>query len=174
MGLNNVNLEGIQKSVEAAKADASKTKRLNRLEGTWNLEEGEPQFQARVKFEGGETTLEADQPSFLGGGGTRPGPVIYCLYGLASCFTATFASMAAMEGVPLKGLRVVAESELDFSRVFGLADRPVVEGVRVTLYVDSEASQEKIRELEALARERCPAVYCLTNPIPLVTEVEKE
>lgn len=174
MGLNNVNLEGLEKVVKAAQADASKAKRLSRLEGTWNVEEGQPQFQARVKFEGGETTLESDQPSFLGGGGSRPGPLVYCLYGMASCFAATFAILATQEGVALRSLRVVAEGQLDFSRAFGLAERPVVEGVSVTLYVESEASEEQIQELEDLARERCPAVYCLTKPIPLVTQVKRE
>jgi uncharacterized OsmC-like protein len=92
---------------------------------------------------------------------------------MVSCFASTFASLAAAEGVKLKVLRVVAEAEMDFSQVFGLAERPITEGIKVTFQVDSEASQEKIQQLEALARQRCPAVYCLTNPIPLVTEIKR-
>lgn len=76
-----------------------------------------------------------------------------------------------MEGVDLKKLSVVAESKLDFSRVFGLTDNPPVEGIELTVTVSSDAAPEKIQEIDRLARERCLGVYCITNPIPLKTKL---
>lgn len=171
MGRNNINVEGINATVEKIKKDPSAAKKVNRMEGEWNTGEG-PQFSATVTFEKGRATIEADQPSFLGGGGSRPGPMIYCLYGSASCYAATFATMAALEGVEIRKLTITAESSMDLSKVFGLSDNPIAEKVRFILQVDSPAPAEKIREIEALSKERCPAVYCLTNPIALETELK--
>lgn len=170
MGKNNVDTEKLAQTVEAFRADPGKAKKSNVIEGEWNLGGG-AQFRATVEFEGGKATLEADQPTGLGGGGTQPGAMIYCLYGSASCFAATFATIAAMEGVELKKLTITAESRLDLTKMFGLSENPLAEGVKYTLYVESDAPEDKVREIEALSRERCPAVYCLTKPIPLETEL---
>ena len=171
MGLNNVNVEKLKVTIADVQKDLAKAKKTNKVEGEWNLAGG-AQFKAEVSFENGKITLEADQPGFLGGGGTKPGPMIYCLYGSASCYVATFATMAAMEGIALKKLKVIAESNIDFSKVFGLSDNPIAEKVKFTLFVESDAPKDKIKELEELSRQRCPAVYCLTNPIPLETELK--
>ncbi len=171
MKLNNVDISRLEGTMEALRSDLSKAKKTNRIEGEWNISDG-PQFSATVEFEGGKTTLLADQPTFLGGGGQQPGPMIYCLYGSASCYAATFATIAAMEGINLSKLRVTAESYIDFSRALGLSDNPIVEKVKFVLHVESDASREKLIELEEMAKKKCPAVYCLTNPIELETELE--
>lgn len=173
MRVNNVDIQKLENVVGEFQADPSKAKRVNRIEGTWNLDEGAPQFMSTVKFEGDQVTFEADQPTFLGGGSTRPGPMHYCLYGLASCYTATFATTAAMQGVALRRLGVVAEMNVNFSRVFGLSDEPIVEGIKVTLTVDADASKEELEQLEQAAYERCPVVFTLRNVIPLKVEVQK-
>lgn len=170
MGINNINVDKLMKAVSELKGDLSKAKKVTRVEGDWNPGSGS-QFSATVSFENGKMTLESDQPTFLGGGGTQPGPMIYCLYGSASCYAATFATMAAMEGIVLKKLRIVAESAMDFSKVFGLSENPIAEGVKFTLFVESDAPAEKLKKIEELSKDRCPAVYCLTNPIPLETEL---
>ncbi len=171
MKINNVNIDKLQNTITELKKDISKAKKVNKIEGEWNLGEGS-QFKATVQFENGKATLEVDQPSFLGGRGTQPGPMIYCLYGSASCYAATFATMAAMEGIKLKKLKITAESSVDFSKVLGLSNNPIAEKVKFILHVESDAPAEKIKILEDLSRERCPAVYCLTNPIPLETELK--
>lgn len=166
MKLNNVSLENLERSLETFRADPAQARKTNRVEGVWNLEAGQPQFSARLTFEGGEMTLEADQPTGQGGGGLRPGPTLYCLYGLASCYAATFATIAVTMGVELKALGVIAESDVNFAPVFGLTEAPIIEGVRLTLHVASDAPREQIEEVERLAAQRCPGVYCMANAIP--------
>lgn len=168
---NNVNVVAMQETVEAMKKDSTQAKKVKQVGGQWIFQEGEPQFRAEVEFPKGKEVLQADFPPFLGGGGLKPDPIQYCLYGLAACFAGIFAAVAAMEGVDLKKLSVVAESKLDFSRVFGLTDNPPVEGIELTVTVSSDAAPEKIQEIERLAWERCPGVYCITNPIPLKTKL---
>jgi hypothetical protein len=49
-----------------------------------------------------------------------------------------------------------------------------MEGVEVTLTVASDAPRERLEQIEALARDRCPGVYCLINPIQLTTNLVTE
>ena len=169
--LNNVNLETLERTLETYRTDPAQARTTNRVQGTWNLETGQPQVSAHLTFEGGEITFEADQPTAQGGGGLRPGPMLYCLYGMSSCYAATFATVAAMMGIELTALSITAECDLDFAPVFGLAEAPIVEGVRLTLHVESDAAREQIQEVERLAVQRCPGVYCMTNVIPLETRL---
>lgn len=126
-----------------------------------------------MQAEKGKFSLEADQPSLQGGGGARPGPMHYCFYGVAACTAATFATTAAMEGIRLKKMRVAVEGRMDLSKTLGVSENPIVEEVRLQIRVDTDAGDEKIQELRRLAEERCPAVFCLTNPVKMVVEVSK-
>ncbi|MFQ6618052.1 MAG: OsmC family protein [Fidelibacterota bacterium] len=169
---NNVNLRALQIMTEEFEKDPSKARKTQVIEGEWLMEEGGPQFRAKISYEGGEATFETDQPTNLGGGGNYPGPMHYCFTGLASCYTSTFATVASMLGVKLKKLSCRVETDLNFSRVFGLSDDPVMEEVRVTLTVSSDDPPEKIKEAEDLAMKRCPVVFSLTTPIKLTPQLE--
>ena len=48
----------------------------------------------------------------------------------------------------------------------------VMEEIRITLQVDSDAPREKLEETERLAFERCPAVFALTEQVKLNTLLE--
>ena len=170
--LNNVNVGTLEQVIKEAETDKSKVKRTQKVEGEWLLEEGGPQFQAEVSFEGGKIVMESDQPKNLGGGGTRPGPLHYCFFGLISCYTATFATMAGMMGIELKKLTAKLEGDVNFSRVFGLSKEPVMEEIRIALQVESDAPREKLEEAERLAHERCPAIFALTEQVKLKTSLE--
>ncbi len=170
--LNNVDVQKVQSFESKIKNDPSAAKRTQVIEGEWIVKEGDVQFQSIIKFEGGETVFKVDNPTFMGGGGTLPGPMHYCLYGLASCYTGTFATMASMLGIQIKKLTTRVEADVDFTRVFGLGDNPVMEEVRVTLHIVSDAPEEKIKEAEELALQRCPVVFTLKNPVKLIAGLE--
>lgn len=170
--LNNVNAGALEQVAREAQTDKSKVKRTQKIEGEWLLAEGGPQFRAEVSFEGGKIVMESDQPKNFGGGGTRPGPLHYCFFGLVACYTSTFAAMASMMGLKLRKLTAKLEGNLNYSRVFGLSQEPVMEEIRITLAVESDASREKLEEIEKLAYERCPAVFALTEPVKLNTKLE--
>jgi uncharacterized OsmC-like protein len=172
--LNNVNVSALEEVIKGAETDRSKLKRTQKVDGEWFLGEGGPQFRAEVNFEGGKIVMESDQPKNLGGGGTRPGPLHYCFFGLVSCYTATFATMASMMGIELKRLTARLEGNLNFSRVFGLSKEPVMEEIRIVLQVESDAPREKLEEVGQLAYERCPAVFALTEQVKLKTALEVE
>ncbi len=173
--VNHVDLEKVQNSVNVMKTDPTKAKRVNRVEGEWICEGSQgPQFRADFALETGKFTVEADSPSFLGGSGTRPGPLHYCIFGLTSCFASTFMTLAAMEGIAIKTARFVGECNVDFSKIFGLSDNPIIESAKFKVTVKSEASKETLDRLTKLAEERCPGMYSLMNKIKVETELSAE
>ena len=172
MKINNVNLEKTAAFVEEVKQDKNKALKAKRVEGTWNLENGKVQFTSTLEHPNGRTIVEADGPPFMGGSGIKPDPVQYCLFGLAACYAQTFASIAAEKGIELKKLKVAAENKVNLSGALGLGNEPIVEKVKLSVEVLSEAEKDGLKEIENLAKERCPGVYCLTNPIKLDIELK--
>lgn len=173
MKLNNINLEKAGAFVEEAVVDKNKAIKVKRIEGSWDFRQGKPQFVSLLEHANGSTVVEADAPPFLGGNGIKPDPVQYCLFGLAACFAQTFASIAAEKGIELKKLKVVAENKVNLSKALGLGNEPIVERVKLIVEV-SDVDKDKIKEIEQLAKERCPGVYCLTNPIKLDIEMNQQ
>ena len=173
MKVNNVNVEAMKRFAEEVQLDPSLAKKKKRVEGEWSFEEGRPQFVATLGHAGGETSVETDFAPFMGGEGLAPDPIQYCLYGMAACYAGTFAGLAAAQGVALRRLHIAAENSVDLTRSMGLSDNPVVEQVSLKLRVDADADETTLAELERLAKERCPGVYCLTHPIPLETGLER-
>src|SRR3990167_4872755 len=173
MKINNVDTEKAGAFVEEVKKDKSKALKVKRVGGNWNLENGKAQFTAILEHSKGSTIAEADGPPFMGGSGIKPDPVQYCLFGLAACFAQTFASVAAEKGVTLSKLSVSAENTVNLSAALGIGNEPPTELVKITVTA-SGAESSKLSEIEALARDRCPGVYCLTNPIRLQTELKVE
>ncbi len=170
--MNNVDLDKVKSLEEEIKKNASKAKRTQVVEGEWVVKEGKVQFRSPIQFEGGKATFETDNPTFMGGGGSLPGPMHYCFFGLASCYTGVFAVIATMMGIELKKVATRVEADLNFSRMVGLGEDPPMEEVRVKLTVVSDAPEEKIKEAEALAQQRCPVVYTMRNIVKLTPTLE--
>lgn len=173
MGMNNMNLEQMKVFMEEVRRDLSKAKKSKKIECTWFFDEGKPQIESKVQHPGGETILQSDFAPFMGGEGLAPDPIQYCLFGMAACFAGTFMSMATMMGIKVDSLNVSAENFTDLSKTLGLTDNPIVEKVKIIATVKSEAKEEQLKEIERMAHERCPGVYCLVNPIPLETELSR-
>ena len=174
MKINNVDMEKASAFVEEVKADKSKAIKTKKVEGSWNFEEGKPQFTSTLEHPNGVTVIEADGPPFMGGSGIKPDPVQYCLFGLAACFAQTFASIAAEKGIELDKLKVAAENKVNLSKALGLGNEAIVEKVKLSVEVLSGVDKSKLKEIEELAKQRCPGVYCLTNPVKLDIEMNQQ
>ena len=169
--MHNVNVESLLQTVEQGTADPAVLRQPVELSGEWQTREGAPQFQGRIPYPGGEVEFSCDFPPPLGGSGSAPNPLAYCLWGGLACYAMTFATEAALEGVQLRALRGVITTEVDQSRALGVDDRPPVEHVDWHLEIEADAPKEAIDELKERADARCPGVYCLRNPIELATTV---
>ncbi len=97
--INNVDLEKVAQTTANGQKDKTTLKKPVRLHGEWILNRASGyQFRTDLSFEKGTQIIEIDSPSFLGGNGNRLGPMGYCVSGIASCFIATFATVAASHG----------------------------------------------------------------------------
>lgn len=162
MKINNINLKNLNGFIEEAKKDKSRAKRTLSVSGKWNLKG--KQFTARVNYEKGSVVLKAEQPTNQGGKGTAPNPNLYCLFGLASCFASTIATIAASKNVKLDKLEITAEASVNLSKSLGLGDEPIPEKVRLLIDISTKRSEE-IGRIIREAEERCPAMACLQTPI---------
>jgi len=173
--INHVDLDKIKNNIRSIEEDHTKAKKINRIEGDWNCTGSSgPQFKAEIKLETGNFTLEADSPSFLGGSGTRPGPLHYCVFGLTSCFASTFMTLAAMENIVIESAHFSGECNVDFSKTFGLSEKPIIENAKFKISVKSDADTATLERLTKLAEERCPGMFSLTNKIAVKTDLHKE
>lgn len=168
---NNVNTDALRAKIKEAKEDPGKALQRFELEGIWRM--SGVQFSMPIETPLGKFTVEADMPPPLGGEGRAPSPLHYCLYGSASCYAATFAQEAALAGVELRDLRIRVHAELDLTRTLGLGDRPSVRRLGWEVIADSDADRGTLERIRRLADERCPAVWCLKNPVPLETALGK-
>jgi len=163
---NKVDVGKFRETVEKARKDPSTGKKTMEIEGEWRLDKPGPQFEAKIKTEkGGDFVLQSDETLILGGGGTAPNPVQYCIYGLIACYAATFAKWAAMEGIVLKSFKIKANANMDLTRAFGVTQNPILEKLKWEMFVDTDASMEKLDKLNEIAKERCPGYYCVTHEI---------
>ena len=127
-------------------------------------------LQAKAESRG--FTITFDEPVESGGGNTGMNPVEGLLCALGGCQTIATMIFAQMKGVELSGVSVDVEGDLDPDGFMGKAPdvRNGQQEVRVTLRL-SGSDKEQLRELAALAEERCPVGDCLKNPVPLRTEI---
>ena len=174
MEKNRINLDTFNRTVKEAEKDSETALKTLKVEGRWRLGEKGPQFESELKYENGRIILYADEPSFLGGGGMSVNPIQYCLFGIASCFAATFAKWAAIEGIELEELTIKIQADLDMSRSFGLTENPILDKMTIDLSTKTEASDEEIARIHQITLERCPAYYCLTEPVDPEITVSKE
>ncbi|MDT7892333.1 MAG: OsmC family protein [Thermoproteota archaeon] len=172
--MNNINLEKLRETIEKLKKDPSLRRTKQTISGEWNANDPtKPQFKSIIKTEKGEFTLLADLPLQQGGNMLAPGPIPYCLFGVAACFASTLAMVATLEGKKINKLNLDLIADMNMSRVFALEDAPVIEKVTilVNLEIDGENNKEVLRKLIQLAEERCPAAYTLTHGTKLEVQL---
>jgi uncharacterized OsmC-like protein len=167
--MHNVRTEQITQTAEKARSDPSDAQLAVSLTGAWNVDESLPQFFGPVKFPDGEVTFTADFPPFLGGAGRAPTPLAYCFYGAMCCYGATFATQAAMAGISVSSLRIGLTLTVDFRTALGLGQFPPMDKFTFAVEVQTDASDEEVQKVKALADERCPAIWAMSNPVPYET-----
>ena len=81
--VNNIDLDKIQKTIEAGQKDNQFLKKPVKLQGEWNFDiQKGYQFKTELSYEQGKQIIEIDSPSLLGGNGSRLGPMGYCVAGI--------------------------------------------------------------------------------------------
>ena len=153
-------------TIGAAVADPQRGKPVFRAHGTAG-----PGLRAEIRI--GGHTMVADEGPALGGAQAGPNPVEYALAALLSCQVITYRVWAAKLGVPLDGITVDVEGDLDVRGFLGFDDavRPGFGDVRVRVTLDGPADPQRYRDLAAAVDAHCPVLDLFRNATPVTTEV---
>jgi uncharacterized OsmC-like protein len=90
----------------------------------------------------------------------------YCVAGIASCFIATFVSVAATKGIRLSKLNVNTECIINFAKTFDVADEPITEVINFEIKAQSDSGdKQQLQQLVKMAEERCPAMYSMKHEV---------
>lgn len=165
--LNRINIKVFKETIENSERDPSSSIKNLKIEGKWRLDAQDgPQFETILNTEkAGEILVQSDETIILGGGGTAPNPVQYCIGGLLACYSATFIKWASMDGIIFKSFKIRGTAKMDLSAALGLSENPPLQNLRMELIIESDASMEKLLEINEIAKKRCPGYYCLTHAI---------
>jgi len=172
--INNIDLDKISQTVQNGKKDKSTLRKPVKLQGDWNFDPSKVYpFKTELSYDKGKQVIEIDSPSFLGGNGNKLGPMVYCVAGIASCFIATFVSVAATNGIRLSKLKVNTECIINFAKTFDVADEPITEGVKFEIEAQSDnVDKEQLQQLVTMAEERCPAIYSMNHEVKVNTSIK--
>lgn len=116
--------------------------------------------------------VEADEPDQILGGDTAPNPQELFFSEIGSCLTAVYAVHASLLGIELRSLDVALRGTLDMRGVLCVADVPTgFPEVSCRVFVDADASPERIQALHARVLKASPNVYHLTSAVPARTQL---
>ncbi|MFT5181224.1 MAG: putative redox protein [Alphaproteobacteria bacterium] len=121
-------------------------------------------------------TLTIDEPESLGGSDTGPNPVELILGALASCQEITYRAFAEALEIPLDGVSVRIEGDLDLRGFFAVDDdvRAGFQDIRGIVELDSPASEEELARLKKIVDAHCPVLDMLRQPVPVSLEIDHQ
>ncbi|HQG66290.1 MAG TPA: OsmC family protein, partial [Smithella sp.] len=105
--------------------------------------------------------------------GMNPVETLLCALGACQCMTARFFAMLLK--IDLEECHVDVEGDID-ARGFLNADsgiRPGLQEIRLTVHIKANAPEEKIAELLAMVKSRCPVGETVLNGVPVVVRHSK-
>jgi len=113
--------------------------------------------------------LTVDEPDVLGGNDTGPNPVELILASLGSCQEITYRAYAAALGIPLDGVSVTVEGDIDLRGFFAVDEsvRAGYEKIRATVHLESSASEAQLQQLRDVVNAHCPVLDIVAKPVPV-------
>jgi uncharacterized OsmC-like protein len=100
--------------------------------------------------------IMADDPPGLGGVDSAPAPAEILMAALAGCVTSGIATNAALFDVPLDGIDLDMEADID---------------VRYTVTIQSPAPEDKVRRCKETIDRKSPVRDTLANPVTITSEL---
>ncbi len=159
--------DAIETAAGGFRADPARARRTFKSESA--LGEG---FCSTVRVR--EHAFIVDEPQGIGGTDAGPTPIELVLAALGTCQEITYRAFATAMGIPLDGVSVTVEGDIDFRGFFAIdeAVRPGFERLRVHVRLSSDAGEQALRQLTAAVNRHCPVLDMLTRPVPTSFDVE--
>ena len=151
----------IGRAAETFRSEPPKARATFRSESA--LQDG---FRSEVKLR--DHRLTVDEPRGIGGGDGGPTPVELVLAALGTCQEITYRAFATALDIPLDGVSVTVEGDIDFRGFFAIDPgvRPGFQALRVKVALDSPAPQTEIDRLVEMVNGHCPVLDMLSTPVP--------
>lgn len=106
-----------------------------------------------------------------GGNDAGPGPSVLQRGALGSCLAIGYIKWAAYMDVPLNGVEVEIEADVDARGTYGMDGvDPGYQGLRYRVFIDSEAPEEEVMHVIEQADKHSPLLVDFKRPL----EVERE
>lgn len=121
-------------------------------------------FQGIAK-EGGNFTVEIDEPPERGGRGKGPTPLNYFLIGAGSCLLMQWAKIAVIEGLDVDNLEATARGHTD-RRIDGYFTDFVFD-----VRMDGKESVERIKQVAKESERLCFVHNTLKRGVPVTTNI---
>jgi uncharacterized OsmC-like protein len=163
--VNDVNVEAMRELDKKLRENPALAKRTVKLRSTWQrgtkalVEVGTHEVAGKaVTPRTRRFTLMTDAPPGLGGVDSGPAAIETLMIALAGCVTSGIAANAALFDVPIDGLDVDMEANIDLRGVFG-HDKSVRSGfsdIRYTVTIRSSAPEEKVRRCKETIDRKSP------------------
>ncbi|MAG96094.1 MAG: OsmC family protein [Alphaproteobacteria bacterium] len=162
--------DALRKIIEETQANfrAEPANALATFESKSELQEG---FHSEVGLR--DHRLTVDEPAELGGTDKGPNPVELVLAALGTCQEITYRAYAAAMGIPLEGVSVTVEGDIDLRGFFAVADdvRPGYGAMRATVELTSSAGEEQLNQLRDMVNSHCPVLDIVSKPVPVSLEL---
>ena len=118
----------------------------------------------RTRLPAAEDTVVTDEPEAHGGTGEGPSPLQTVVGALCGCESVTFNRTAAELGFDYSAIDFEAEFTIDIRGRLGNREvRPHFQTVRVQAVVETEESEERLREVVDETEARCPVYNLLSD-----------
>ncbi|HEU4620304.1 MAG TPA: OsmC family protein [Gammaproteobacteria bacterium] len=116
---------------------------------------------------------DADHPELFASEDNGATPVEYVLVALASCLTAGVAAVAQNRNIQLRSVKATLEAGMDIQGILGVDNevRNGFDGIKVTFYIDADATHAEIAALVAQSQRRSAVFDIVTNPTNVAVEV---
>lgn len=120
----------------------------------------------------GSWALDVDMAVEAGGSGRHPTPGVLGRGALAGCLAIGYTAWLARAGLSWRSLEVEVQADFDRRGMLGVAGaNPGYARMRHTLYIDSDAPQDALRQAIDRAQTTSPYLHIFGEPTPITGEV---
>ena len=116
-----------------------------------------------------EFKMVVDEPKSSGGTNEGANPVEYLLTALAGCINVVGHVVAKEMGIDIKNMEIDLEGDLNPARFMGVSktERAGFQEIRVKIKVDSDASEETLKNWLGTVEDRCPVNDNIAHSTPV-------
>lgn len=133
-------------------------------------------INGHARLSSGPFNWDSDLGPAVGGENLAPSPTAYLLGALAGCGVVFLRdTLAPQFGVTLDDVQATARCRADVAGLLGIeGTNPALDGIELSITVNSRDPAERLEAMFAAWRERCPIYLALINPNQVTVEFQTE